>query len=326
MLNHIKTYSLFESLSDTLYHFTRHDSLVSMLKDGKLNLTMAVGSSSDLSINKNKFYFFSMQTSRNAGYGRRRKMPVMLVMDGRKLNYNFKGGPVDYWGKSWSDRHEFDEFEERLMSDRGEIDMRRYVREIHVYIGPGEEGSQKARREFFGDHINIQETASYIKHRADELGIPVYFYDNQKYYFNNVKAKSVQVEGSESHPGEDDYHNRHWGAMEIMGLVAGGDEEQIEKIATEMVDSGLKKLDMPRTQYIEAAKKNMRDFAYKWRLEHPSDFWMNDLRSSITADIHNARDTRNKFLRWTFEKLTQDMKKYGAKNIKEYLDKKFMKK
>ena len=186
-----------ESLGKTSYHFTNTWALMNMLNDGHINLTLSVGSKADHELNKKKFYFLSAQTTRNGGYGKRRNMPVMLVLDGEKLNNNFKSFPINYWNlPNLDDKHrqEADEFEERIVSDKQEISFKKYVKEIHVFLNANkEEKPQKDQK--------LQ--ASHAKNKAAEMNIPIFFYDNSEAYFNNNKSKAIDIETVDEQPEPD---------------------------------------------------------------------------------------------------------------------------
>ena len=57
-----------EGASDVMYHFTNSGALINILRTNEFILTAAVGSVSDFSINKNRFFFFSTTRSKSSGY------------------------------------------------------------------------------------------------------------------------------------------------------------------------------------------------------------------------------------------------------------------
>lgn len=305
-----------ESMSDVLYHFTRTESLVNMLRDNEINLTMAVGSRSDLDINMGRFFFLSMQTTRNSGYGYRRTLPVMLVMDGRALNSKYKGGPVDYWQSSgnYKVKHDMDEFEQRLVANKGTIPFDKNVREVHVLVDESSNDDMKL--------------ASAAKRHAEKMGMPIFFYNDKVAYFNNAKGRAIDVDPDAEDPAENDWLLRDYGAMEILGLIAGTDKGVAEKLADEIISSRFPSMVKKHQSKTEKQSKEdimrfFEDFADKWRLAYPSEFWLQDMYSSVSADIHNARDSRNKMVRWAFEKLVTDMRRIKAKDLKDYINKKY---
>ena len=92
---------LSEGLSDILYHYTYIPHLRNILKYNKFATSTNLGSSADASKDKGKFFFFSTQRTKGmSGYAQHHENNVAIVLDGRKLNYTFKGFATDYW--NWS--------------------------------------------------------------------------------------------------------------------------------------------------------------------------------------------------------------------------------
>lgn len=308
-------------MTSTLYHFTRHEALGEMLKDDMINLTLALGSSSDYKLNKDKFYFLSMQTSRNGGYGLKKELPVMLVMDGSKLNHNFKGGPVDYWQTQGSHqvKHNMDEFEERLVTDKQEIEMSKYVTEIHVWL----------------NRLNDDEMykiIGYAKKQADELDVPIYFYDDKNAYFNNVKSKAIDVDTDLDDPEKP--WSRGGSSTDVLGVIAGGDKTVQEDLAGRIAFNKFKANGKSKAEQIKGWTEFFTEFSDKWRLKYaedwvkenpgsdknsPYDFKIADMYSSVEAEIHNHRSSKDKFTKWIFNILIKDMKQLKAKSFKEYM-------
>jgi len=320
-MKHIRTYQqLNESLTSTLYHFTRLHSLAEILRDGQIDMTLAIGTSSDYKINKQKFYFLSMQTTRNGGYGLRKELPVMFVMDGSKLNHNYKGGPVDYWQTqgNYKIKHDMDEFEERVVADKPDLDLK-YVKEIHVWM----------------NQLNDDDTykiVGFAKKKAEELNIPIFFYEDKAAYFNNVKSKAIEVNTDVEDP-EKAWSSGGYGAYDILATIVGSDETAQEEMADRIIFN----------KFVEKSKrdqilKKFKDFDYKWQLSYsekwtkentdsdkssPNSFKLSDMYQSINADIHNGRSSKDKFLKWVFSIMIKEFKKTDTKTFKEFLIKKY---
>jgi len=120
---------------------------------------------------------------------------VMLVMNGVNLSNNFKGGPVDYWQMTGSQKHDMDEFEERLMADKSTIEFIKYVKEIHVLMKPNKWVSPGDK-----EYEELNKAAAYSKKRADELGVPIFFYDDKVAYFNNAKDRAIKINTEAADP------------------------------------------------------------------------------------------------------------------------------
>lgn len=106
VLEELHKYSLNESLSDIVYHFTTKDALVNILKTNKMFCQSILGGSADDMHPKYLFYIsFTRNKSPYEGFGYASSLrgnTVRIEFDGALLNQNFKGGPVNYWGASES--------------------------------------------------------------------------------------------------------------------------------------------------------------------------------------------------------------------------------
>jgi len=79
---------LTEGLTPILYHFTSIHNLINILKEDEFQASTNLGSSADFNVSGGKFFFFSTTRSRSAGYNQGN---VKIVLDGQKLNQNYKG-------------------------------------------------------------------------------------------------------------------------------------------------------------------------------------------------------------------------------------------
>jgi hypothetical protein len=142
MKNHIKKILheilLNEILSPEAYHLTGIDNLLGVLETNRINLSTSMGSSSDQFGNKLFFLSISRTKSLRLGYASFRKIISVIVLDGNKLNNNFKSLPVDYWGtksktNNWSP--EMFEYEDRIISDKAFIDnIKKYIIRIDILV------------------------------------------------------------------------------------------------------------------------------------------------------------------------------------------------
>jgi hypothetical protein len=186
--------NLFEGLSDIIYHFTHISNLISILKLNKFATSSNLGSNADRWKDKGKFYFFSTQRTKGmSGYGSRHGT-VAIVLDGRKLNQNFKGFPTDYW--NWSKkRSDYDsinryidvlkssELEDRIVTDKPYIDnASSYIKEIHI----------EAKRET-QNFVNTEQVNEIVG-LTSQYNIPVYFYVDENNFKLQNKAKAVAPE------------------------------------------------------------------------------------------------------------------------------------
>ena len=194
-----------EGLSDILYHFTYFGNLLNILKQNEFHASTNIGSSADLNTSAGKFFFFSATRSRGAegagaGFGRR---SVKLVLDGKKLGQRYKGFPIDYWNYStkpsdWPNVNDYvasmknQELEDRIVLDSPTIpNAASYILEIHVLVGKRSE----VRRDV------LDSLMGYVK----QYSIPIYFYVDTKYYFNQVKDKAVDPYGAYGFTDDEPY-------------------------------------------------------------------------------------------------------------------------
>lgn len=300
-----------------LYHFTRELPLLNMLMNDEISLTYAMGSSADLNINKDKPYFFSMQTTRNGGFGHSfnggRLLPVKLVMDGEKLNHNFKGGPVDYWQHRGNDKRrvEMDEFEERLMSDKDSIQFSRYVKEIHFYLDK--------RKHFYDEKIETSIGA--IRKKADDLGVPIYFYEDKTAYLNNAKDRTVEVEPSDV-PDDYKWSDDGFGIWDLIFTIAGNNERSISRMAGHILDNGLVPVD-DSDKFLHQVIRRWNEFKQRWNIVSPSPYYMKDLYRSLESTIHNSRSSTNPVVKYAFRMLNDNMRNLDVKNLKDWMEAKY---
>lgn len=62
-----------------------------------INLSSALAKEAEMGYGKNKLFYLSMTRVRDGRVGYSRSYPVRIVLDGKKLNQNFKIIPVQYW-------------------------------------------------------------------------------------------------------------------------------------------------------------------------------------------------------------------------------------
>jgi hypothetical protein len=163
-----------------VYHYT--NKIVKILSDNKINLSSSLGSDQDKFGNKFFFLSLSRTPSTKIGYGVHHNF--RLVLDGNKLNQNFKSIPFDYWKGNWKgndggdDNIEF-EYEDRIVSDKPTIDnISKYIIRIEVVT------DYKILDVFFD-----------ILHLAKQRNIPIFFYENKK----NLRLKQNNINDKFEH-------------------------------------------------------------------------------------------------------------------------------
>lgn len=307
----------FETLTDIIYHFTFVDSLFNILKTNQINLTPIFGTKADMEINAGKMYTLSLTSSRSSDVGYAASLSkrelVRITFNGRELNYNFKSKRVDYWQhskdpKTYNHIHSDDpkaiknfykhvarqdELEDRIVSDKNTIKpANRYIQKIEI--------------------LNIDiEKAEIIKWYCDKLNIPLYVYDQDKYFDASYTTKALDIQPKEGDLTKKSYSDFHR-IDDILGMLTYKDsiiEESIFKeISEKFNDIDIEKLKNTNNKI----KQKFDEYLY-------SDFYITDKANAISADIHNLKSATNEFFRFIVYKFALDMKKNDANTIKDYI-------
>ena len=331
-----------EGLSSILYHFTYIPHLINILKYNKFATSTNLGSSADASKDKGKFFFFSTQRTKGmSGYAQHHENNVAIVLDGRKLNYTFKGFATDYW--NWSKKRsdynsigdytnalQSEENEDRIVTNKPYIDnANNYIIEIHIEV--------KDEDKIF----LIKEKLEEIVALCTQYNIPAFFYDNEKDFKLQNKAKAIAPDQFNLEPAEkSDYNDMQderdiydikWFFKDIApSIIAGSDSNNNNSnnnsnnnerdIIEKLLKSALEKGGQP--DQFDNVMQDIND-----KVNRLSSSWgrMNadDAYRSLSADIHNRRGDPNVYLRELLKMLINDMKKWGVKDLKEYFNKKF---
>jgi len=122
-------------ISKVVYHYCGSiRNAVQILKEDQFKLTFVSGSD-DVNLPKNKFYYLSTTRSPIGSYHVDDSSGVLLKLDGQKLQQNYIGNPVDYWGREFRKvAPSKNEMEDRIWSDKPVIKpATKYIDEIHIY-------------------------------------------------------------------------------------------------------------------------------------------------------------------------------------------------
>jgi hypothetical protein len=300
-----------EALTDEVYHFTHLSSLYNIFKTNEFITTAAVATSSDMVLNKGKFFFFSTTRSNSTGY-------VMghakLVLDGRKLNQRYKGVAVDYWQSS-KNRNDYlsdqdykqallnSEMEDRIVTNEPTIPKAMsYIKAIHILIGKYERiGAKKLE---------------YFLTTAKENNIPIYFYDvKQNWLLQNKNGLVNPYKGYTEITNDADDYDDYRGKNDLMNyayvaaLIAFNDEDNYKKIISLIGSDNVEKFN---ELYKNEVYKHLRKNA---TYEDETVFLYKDYVSRIRSGYG---ETTRKILKL----LSDDMRKLGVDNIKDYINKK----
>lgn len=310
----------FESLTDIIYHFTFANKLINILKTNQINLTPIFGTNADLELNSGKMYTLSLTSSRSSDIGYAASLPkqelVRITFDGRKLNYNFKSKRVDYWQHPKDPNNPLykpnqsetskntklfykhisrqNELEDRIISDKNTIKpANKYIEKIEI--------------------LNIDiENAETIKWYCDSLNIPVYIYDQEKYFDASYINKALKIKAKLNDIKPDRNYPLYY-IEKILGLLTYKDPELETKIFNDISEN----FDVD----LETLKKNNEEIknTNNYYL-NMGDFYVIDKANAISADIHNLKSTSNELFRYIIHQFSLDMKKNNAKTIKEYIN------
>jgi hypothetical protein len=124
--------------SQILYHIIDLKNAVTAMRDNKFHLTPVVGTGDldfEAKLSDGKPHFFlSLTRSRTNDYFKRNSYganKVIFVLDGQKMNANYKIKPVNYWHANQTTKD--DEMEDRLFASKRTIPCLKYIKEIHFY-------------------------------------------------------------------------------------------------------------------------------------------------------------------------------------------------
>lgn len=128
-----------EAFQDIEYHTTTIRSLIDIMRDNKIKLSSWLFGRESDRFGKKFFYLSLSRTGYpKLGYGMDRSYFGRILFDGRKLGYNFKSLPVDYWKDSGPKPSREDygfEYEDRLITDKPELkNVSKYIIRIEVVI------------------------------------------------------------------------------------------------------------------------------------------------------------------------------------------------
>lgn len=315
--------NLSEGLSNILYHFTYIPKAINILKTNQFITSSALGTTADANKNRGKFFYFSTQRSGGkSGYGKNHG-DVIFVLDGQKLNQNFKGFPTDYW--NWSKkRSDYDnknsykdallsnELEDRIVTDKPYIDdAKKYILELHV---------------FFATWYANKKELMIMDEYARTNGIPIYFYDNIDAFrlMNKKQAVDFTQSNHEFKEDNDDDYDRTskefyyaFGKMMPYILINGTPyESEFWNILYKFLESKneIKRFNEIKTEIIKKATDNeklAKNNYYGYRID--------DVYNSISADFHNAKSSPDPFYREFLRLLVKDIRNNKSINLKEYL-------
>lgn len=135
-----------ENFSKNLYHFCSYQALAGICQQNAFYLRNSYGSGTADDLHKNKKFYISFTRVKHGSFGYSDFLPVRITLDGEKLQYNYEGKAVDYWGNEQGKEHYYKEKnidklqrrtenEDRLFSNSPVIkNANKYITRIDVLL------------------------------------------------------------------------------------------------------------------------------------------------------------------------------------------------
>lgn len=289
-----------EGGSDIIYHFTYASYLVNILKNNEFNLSVAIGSKSDLDINKKRFFFFSTTRSRNTGFV---QGDVKIVLDGFKLKQNYKITPVDYWQYStnpsdYENRNDYinalkhSEQEDRIVSNKSTIpNAINYILELHILQG-----------NYNVKYLHI------INDYCKQNNINVSYYNDRKNWLN--QTNNIELPDLNDTNTDNEYSGVDRFDFRLASLISYNNEDGYNKIVDYLKDSdSINKLD-----------KQLKDDTHNYlKLGAQYDYETDVIFKNTIHNIRTKTDANSKFL---INLLVTDMRKNKTNTLSDYIVKK----
>lgn len=194
---------LSEKISDTLYHYTSIVPAITILKDGKFELTITTSDENRFKV-KNYPYFLSTARTKSGDYFRTvGNIAVTFNLDKNKIKNNYVITPIDYWERMWlsthgpGKEHRTSETEDRIFSNKSYIPIDNIVTSMHVYVG------NYKQNESTSSQVN-----TLIK-LAESRNIPCYI------YFNRSAWQTQDIRNSIGKEHYDNYFQGHYTKREL---------------------------------------------------------------------------------------------------------------
>ena len=284
---------LFESVSSIVYHSTRLYSAAQILNDARFRLTASPGTDSERKLQRgNKQYYLSTTRSKVGDYTLHNFHTdgVVFVLNGDWFNYNYKGGPVDYWGGNQLKSSEvglkgrYSEMEDRVYSDEPFIplpkDPKELIKAVHILYKPDKD----TRR---------NQWMRMVLTRVKQMKIPHYVYEDETPFLLQDTRKAIPVDSAfiAKISQQDPMPDKPWPARQPTDYLKGWREIYFAKEKPQLSKEG--------RRIIDKVIYSIRD-AY----------------SGLSADIHNVKAKADPGL----VKLLKIFKQMGIYSSNQYVD------
>jgi hypothetical protein len=286
---------LSEGASDIMYHFTSNAGAVNILQTDEFFLTPIVGSKRDAEINDGKFYYLSTTRSRSSGFNLGR---CLLVLDGRKLKQNHKFKPVNYFSSYNGNKNS--EQEDRIISDKPTVkNASKYILEIHVLLNNVDTSNN-----------GIDQVVLNLRDLCKEKNIKFYAYsDSASFRGKRDSVKDIDNLTPIDRSGFGRPPSINFPFF-IATLLAFKNYDLYEKI-----------LDFIQDQHT-ALKFDLEIGENIKKYFTPNSPEYENLVKITQNAVENIRTNSSRENRFILTLLVEDMKKYGVRDIKDYVYKK----
>ena len=284
---------LFESVSSIVYHSTRLYNAAQIMNDGRFRLTASPGTDTERKLQRgNKQYYLSTTRSKVGDYTLHNfhSDGVVFVLNGDWFNYNYKGGPVDYWAGHRLKSNEvglkgrYSEMEDRVFSDEPFIplpkDPKELIKAVHILFKPDKD----TRRNQYMRTLLM---------RVKQMGIPHYVYEDESAFLLQDTRKAIPIDKAfiAKIAQQDPLLDKPWPARQPTDWLKGWREIYYAKDKDSLSKEGKRAVDKVL-------------------------YYLKDAYSGLSADIHNVKAKADPGL----IKLLKIFKKMGINSSSQYVD------
>lgn len=295
-----------EALSDILYHYTGISALKNILETDKFYGKLGYFFDRELKLSKKRIFYFSTTRSKSEISSDFSFLPVRIKLDGRKLSQRYKGAAIDYFGnpqgpstKSPKPKHP-PEFEDRIMLDEPYIEnASKYILSINIRY---DDVLKDAAIE--DSYLQkLEQKINKIIELCKQKNIPfAIFRTKNDFLFEKNPIYSIENSQIEPNNGiEENYENKE---LKIIALILYKNQTSPKKLFPKLSDSDLSLIDDVINQIKEEKDKEV-------------------LMQKFLFDVRIVGERKNLNSRDVIYKMIKDMRKYGTRDINDYIKMKF---
>jgi len=284
---------LIEKISPIVYHFTGVNSLRNILVSNEFITTSVLGTGADSGINNGKFFFLSTTRSRNQGYN---NGDAKIVLRGDLLNRRYSGCGVDYWGYDFRKSGCRPEMEDRIVTDHSSIaNANQYISEIHIFVG---------RYSWVPPKSYVDQIVA----KCQEYNIPIYFYNERKYFDHQYKEGSIPVDEVPTDDREFNASKKYYQTSLIALLCWRSPENRA--LFAERID---------QSEIIDEIDDKISKINYSLGQPWSDEYTAKDRARVFDADLHNIRASSAPEDRFLLKMYASELRKFRVNDIREYI-------